>query len=493
MIHLMFRIFPTQSGIVVIMSHELIRHQQKNDFVGAAALTRMFFAIVAMLAGLSFSMTMTIAAEYIVEDRQIPAPTPRERTPRTAPDPSQLASGALSFDGLVGEESTQSILQPIAEDTDDDSSWSSEGASVAVIDDVATKQIDDLESEWVVSEDLYAQPLCDDNSAWDWEHGIHTWGNACKQACSAANFLHSCKKCCNCCRPGCWTGRVDAVFMWRNAPYERALVQPSGGGATVLDANQLESTMAAGPRIQLFHRIGCGSGIEFGYLRAFNFRSQRSLTGGGAGYQPVSIFPTTSPNAPFTDADINLGSGIQTFEVNSRTDMGQGNIQFICGLRWLEWRESLTMNTTNAAGPNQYNYGSRTMNSLYGGQIGIDALLYSNNWLRVESVLKGGAYYNLAVGQNTYSESATSANNFDDRTTDSPDLASFVGELGFTGVVPLTSCLDFRFGYLAYWLEGIAQPTRQLSQPVSTTGAPLVLTNGGTVVQGVTIGLEGRW
>ena len=173
--------------------------------------------------------------------------------------------------------------------------------------------------------------------------------------------------------------------------------------------------------------------------------------------------------------------------------MGQGNIQFICGLRWLEWRESLTMNTTDAAGPDQYNYGSRTMNSLYGGQIGIDALLYSNNWLRVESVLKGGAYYNLAVGQNTYSESATPTNNFDDRTTDSPDLASFVGELGFTGVVPLTSCLDFRFGYLAYWLEGIAQPTRQLSQPVSTTGAPLVLTNGGTVVQGVTLGLEGRW
>ena len=59
--------------------------------------------------------------------------------------------------------------------------------------------------------------------------------------------------------------------------------------------------------------------------------------------------------------------------------------------------------------------------------------------------------------------------------------------------MPLTSCLDFRFGYLAYWLEGIAQPTRQLSLPVSTTGEPLVLTNGGTVLQAVTLGLGGRW
>ena len=280
--------------------------------------------------------------------------------------------------------------------------------------------------------------------------------------------------------------------MWRNAPYGRGLVEPNGGGATVLDANQLESTMAAGPRIQLFHRIGCGSGIEFGYLRAFNFRSQRSLTGAGNPYQPANIFNVPANGNPFQDASINLGSGVQTFEVNSRTDMGYGNVQFICGLRWLEWRESFTMNTTDNV-LDQYNYGSRTMNSLYGGQIGIDALLYSNNWLRVESLLKGGAFYNLAVSQNTYTNTLTPADNFDTRTTASPDLASFVGELGFTGVVPLPSCLDFRFGYLAYWLEGIAQPTRQLSLPVSTTGEPLVLTNGGTVLQAVTLGLEGRW
>ena len=435
---------------------------------------------------------MAGAAEYIVEDRQTPAPIPRERAPRTAPDPSQLASGALSFDGIVGEESTQSILQPIAEDADDDSSWSSEGASVSVIDDAEAKYVDDLESEWVVSGDPYAgyaQPLCDESSAWDWTHGLSTWGTACKNACGYMNFLDSCKKHCNCYRPGCWTGRLDAVFMWRNAPYGRSLAESAATGATVLDANQLESTMAAGPRIQLFHRIGCGSGIEFGYLRAFNFRSQRTLP--DSVYNPVNLFPpTTTPQ--FNTAAINLGSSVQTFEVNSRTDMGHGNVQFICGLRWLEWREALTMNTLDPT-LDQYNYGSRTINSLYGGQIGIDALLYSNNWLRVESVLKGGAYYNLAVGQNTYTDSVTPGNNFDVRTTASPDLASFVGELGFTGVVPLTRCLDFRFSYLAYWLEGIAQPTRQLSSPVSTTGEPLVLTNGGTVLQGVTIGLEGRW
>ena len=129
-----------------------------------------------VLAGLSPSIPMVFAAEYIVEDREPPPRLPRERTPRTAPDPAQLASGALSFDGLVGQESTESILQPIAEDADDDSSWSSGGASVSVIDDAEARYVDDLESEWVVSGengdtgDLYAPPLCDDNSAWNWTH-----------------------------------------------------------------------------------------------------------------------------------------------------------------------------------------------------------------------------------------------------------------------------------------------------------------------------------
>ena len=58
---------------------------------------------------------------------------------------------------------------------------------------------------------------------------------------------------------------------------------------------------------------------------------------------------------------------------------------------------------------------------------------------------------------------------------------------------PLASHLDFRFGYLVFWLQGLAQPTRQLSLPVSTTGDPLVVQDGGTVVQGLTLGLEGHW
>ena len=289
----------------------------------------------------------------------------------------------------------------------------------------------------------------------------------------------------------CWTGRTDAVMLWRSAPYSKELIrtQVAPAGSSVLNANQLESGMAAGPRFQLFREDACGSAIEFGYLGAWSFQSEKVLP---AGTYTADLI--ASGNQGFTAADVNLTSSIQTIEINSRTPMAAGNVQFICGVRWLEWTESFLLNGTRTVGgvPQTDAWSSRTVNNLYGGQIGIDALLYSNPWLRVESLLKGGAYWNDALSRRSYTAPGGGGTP-ETSAYDTPSPAAFVGELGFTGVLPLTSNLDFRFGYLVFWLEGIAQPTQQLSQPVSATGDPLVLQNSGTVVQGLTLGLEGRW
>lgn len=278
-------------------------------------------------------------------------------------------------------------------------------------------------------------------------------------------------------------------MLWRSAPYSRELVIAGPGpvGAPILNANQLESGMAAGPRIQLFRTDACGNAIEFGYLGAWSFQSEKLLRGTATDAFAADILGNA---ASFQDGDVNLTSHIQTLELNSRTPMAAGNVQFICGIRWLEWAESFSLDT-QTPGPGFTDvWSSRTINNLFGGQIGIDALLYSNNWLHVESVLKGGAYWNEALSRQLYQLNGVGT---EVSAYDTPSPAAFVGELGFTGVLPLTSNLDFRFGYLVFWLQGIAQPTRQLSSPVSTTGDPLVLQNGGTVVQGLTLGLEGRW
>ena len=168
-------------------------------------------------------------------------------------------------------------------------------------------------------------------------------------------------------------------------------------------------------------------------------------------------------------------------------------MQFLAGFRWLEWRESIQIYDTLFGNPNTQNvYSTNCMNDLYGGQIGLDASLLKIANVRTEAFVKAGAYYNNAYQASSYFSSPT--DNVSNRVGGS--ACSFVGEVGMTGVLPLTENLDFRFGYLALWLTGLAQPTNQLSsqqltQPNNASGS--LNTVGGVVVQGLTLGLEGRW
>jgi len=290
----------------------------------------------------------------------------------------------------------------------------------------------------------------------------------------------------------CWSGRADLLLLWRNAPPSQALITDNTAGITALDANNVNSALAAGPRFSLFRTDACGDAWEVTYLRAFNFRGQQTLPATAQGYDiaPPGIFG--DQETQFNGASINLGSGIQSFELN-RYHKVCNNIRFLGGFRWVEWRESATLNTFLPTGDSD-TYQSNIYNSLYGGQIGFDANVLTTKWLRIESVMKGGAYGNN-VAANSLLIKPNAGINQSYALAQSPASCAFVGELGFTGVIPITCCLDFRFGYFGLWLEGLAQPTRQfLTQDLtSTPPAGTLDTKGGTVVQGLSLGLEGRW
>ena len=129
----------------------------------------------------------------------------------------------------------------------------------------------------------------------------------------------------------------------------------------------------------------CGNAIEFGYLGAWNFQSEKFLRGTATNAFFADLIGNSNS---FQDGDVSLTSHIQTLELNSRTPIAAGNVEFICGIRWLEWAESFSLDTQTPGPGFTNNWSSRTVNNLYGGQIGIDTLLYSTSWLHVESVLK---------------------------------------------------------------------------------------------------------
>lgn len=319
-------------------------------------------------------------------------------------------------------------------------------------------------------------------------------GTGCDQCCPSALIDSGCHD-----KKACWIGRVDALILWRNAPPDRPLLDNGLVVGPLLNANGLDSTAAAGPRFSIFRVNNCtGHAIEATYLRAANFRSVRPLDAVSQPYVLAAPGIFGNATSSFEEANANLGSRLQSFELNRHHCHGKF-LRFLAGFRWIDWQEQFTLQGTSSAATGSVTdfYQTNCFNDLYGGQIGVDANLLALPWIRFDSVVKAGAYYNNAVQSSEYITSnpnrpgsATVAVN------ESPVSGAFAGELGLTGVLPITRNLDFRFGYFGLWLSGIAQPTQQLSGQQLTPGLPVVGTinaNGGVLVQGVSLGLEGRW
>ncbi len=295
---------------------------------------------------------------------------------------------------------------------------------------------------------------------------------------------------------GCWIGRVDALVLWRNAPPDRPLINNGLVAGPLLNANGMDSTAAAGPRFSLF-RVNntTGHAIEATYLRAANFRSIRPLAAVSQPYTLAAPGIFGNATSSFQDADANLGSRLQSFELNRHHCHGQF-VRFLAGFRWIEWQEQFTLQGSAAGGTNDF-YQTNCFNDLYGGQIGLDANLLATSWIRFDGLIKAGVFYNNAVQSSEYTTNASvNPGTATVAVAESPLSGAFAGEVGFTAVMPLARNVDFRLGYFGLWLSGIAQPTQQLSGQQLTPGQPpegTINANGGVVLQGVSLGLEGRW
>lgn len=311
-------------------------------------------------------------------------------------------------------------------------------------------------------------------------------------------------------KESCWIGRVDALLLSRNAPSFRPLYTLGNGSQTALNANQLESVTAGGVRASFFRTDpgSCGSAWEGTYLYSGGFAAQRSLPYSPGGYNlaPPGIFgvgPAAFPDGVDT-VTTRLVASLQSAEFNRRWALGSCT-QLLAGFRWIHWQESLAIadSYTGGQAPNAGTdfYNTNCINDLYGGQFGLDTLLWQPaRCFRLEGLLKAGAYYNNAVQSSALSQPATPYNQAVS-VGQSPAVCSFAGEVGLTGVVPICCNWDFRIGYFGLWLTSIAQPANQLSGQtlesgqVASIGHPVgsLNTSGAVVLQGLTLGLEGRW
>ncbi len=303
-----------------------------------------------------------------------------------------------------------------------------------------------------------------------------------------------------------WTGRVEALMLWRDAPQSTALYDSFDPelediGGTALDASDFTSGMAAGPRFSIFRHTGDMGAIEFNFLRVQSFNATRSLGPLKDGYfdaQPRGLYCCDSLT-PREAVDGQLSSSLQSAEVNRRfpTD---GRIGWLMGFRWVEWNDGLGLQSRTVIGsskPYTNSYLTRTSNDLYGLQIGADSILYGpGRPFRIEGIGKAGIFYNDASQSSRFSTTNSTINPDVLAVSTSTGRAAFVGEVGVTGVYDLTERISLRAGYTIFWLGGLAMAPAQYNVNKLCPNNPIqgaTDTGGSVVAQGISLGLEGRW
>ena len=279
-----------------------------------------------------------------------------------------------------------------------------------------------------------------------------------------------------------WVAQIDALMLWQGAIASRPLLA-NAGGATVLDANQAQTIMSVGPRYALFLNLDQCYSIEGNYFNVGSFAGTAPQVPAGV-YTGITL-PGSIPTSA-TPFQLLTNGEITSAELNWRRRAEA--ITWLAGFRWVEWNQQFQLVdsvTAPTAGTTAV-----TGNDLYGGQAGMDIMLWNNGGpIKVNGVGKAGVFYNTAY------QRTNSGKGNDFLGSGTAEQTSFFGEVGANGSVRLTDWLSWRAGYSLFWLSGVAVPADQLTAVAlaPTPSTPTINTNGSVLLHGVTTGLEARW
>ncbi len=293
-----------------------------------------------------------------------------------------------------------------------------------------------------------------------------------------------------------FSGGVEALLLWRDGLPDRPLYFESANPEIVpLDAGGIATGMAAGPRYRIdWSPDGVGA-FEFNYFNVQSFSGSRSVASPSAGLEQDNIIGFLYPDV--TAATAASSSGIQSFELNRRRQLGMFEGDFLYGFRWVEWHDGLRITDTTVTGLTTGSdlFTTDTISSLYGAQIGLDMVLLGSRrgqaWL--EGIGKAGIYYDRAV-QRSFVDSV-STDQIVRSTAATADLTSFFGELGFTGCLRLSDHWVARTGFTMFWLGNVAAAADQLS--ANNLYADEIVSGirarDSVFLYGLNLGLEAGW
>jgi hypothetical protein len=294
------------------------------------------------------------------------------------------------------------------------------------------------------------------------------------------------------CHDGCpagsrWAIQTEALVLWRNNIANQPLLAGTDG-QIALDAGDVRTAAAAGPRIGVLHNLGCGRALEGAYFNVGGIQGRTSTDGLGAPYTGIGL-----ANYPFSDieeADYTTRGQIKSAELNYRWCQG-GRVIWLAGFRWVEWNETATIEMQPAReGAPQDVVQANAGNDLYGGQFGCRVKFWDLGKWQVGAVGKAGVFGNTAYQRTSI---VTEPEPFGPVSATGSDVA-FFGEVGLNSTLWLNRWLAWRLGYNFFWLEGVATAAEQF--PLASFESPptaSINTGDAVFLQGVSTGLEARW
>jgi len=273
-------------------------------------------------------------------------------------------------------------------------------------------------------------------------------------ACCNAGCVDCCAPCC-CCPT--WTVEAGAVLLERVRDNDRVLMTDMNGGV-LLDASEFDTDVEGGPMVRLLRHRPCGPDLELSFFTIGQFSDAAVYPA----FPDGTRFIVQEPNPFYFNGNtgpnpVAFRSELYSTELNARWCANQW-LTVLAGFRWVELHEQINWDFRFDT------IGCRTRvnggNHMYGFQLGADAALWRCGRLRLDGLLKAGAYGNWASATSAF-EQPRGAQGWG--TADRDGVVSFLGEVDLTAKYRLSPSVQLAAGYQVMWMEGVALASQQLS------------------------------
>ena len=166
--------------------------------------------------------------------------------------------------------------------------------------------------------------------------------------------------------------------------------------------------------------------------------------------------------------------------------------EYLVGLRFIEMGERFDWNATDIATGavivgDDGEYRIRTMNDMFGYQMGTGATYQAPRW-SVGTFVKGGVFLNRATGQSQLNFTADNTNDFNQRMVE--NQLSFVGEFKLQGKYNLLPNVSLRAGYELLLITSAAIAPNQATFTSDTT---YLNTTANPFYHGAVFGVDFYW